>query len=387
MAARVETNGLTALETASHVVIGHDRPAAHRPEREPSASAALEQLLLPALRRPPCFVGFSGGRDSSALLASATRVARREGLPDPIPSILRFAGAPATEEHEWQELVIGHLGLTERLCQTFTDELDLVGPVAAQIMLRDGLPYPYNLHLLAPLIEHAAGGSFISGLGGDQVLGTAGHLVDVLARRSPPRPRDALRLGVALSPPMIRRRVFRDRVGLTFPWLRPSANTALTGAWLEQYIRQPLRWDRRMHDLWRSRLMQMTAERIASVGEHSDAEVHHPFAHEDFIFALTREVGPTGFSSRTAAFEFLFGDLLPAAVISRRTKAVFNDVLWSDHARALVASLDEDAIAGILAGLGLDTLVDPRALTEHWREEAPLANSFLLLQACWLALR
>ena len=46
----------------------------------------LERILLGALQRAPCVVAFSGGRDSSALLAEATRVARVHGLEDPVPS-------------------------------------------------------------------------------------------------------------------------------------------------------------------------------------------------------------------------------------------------------------------------------------------------------------
>lgn len=386
-AVTVQTNGLTPLEIASHVLIGRDDAPVREPAGLGSAIGALEHALLRALRRPPCFVAFSGGRDSSALLALATRVARREGLADPIPSTLRFARAPATQEDDWQAFVIAHLGLTERICHDFVDELDLVGPVAAAIISRDGLPYPYNLHLLAPLIEQAHDGSFVTGLGGDQALGGAGHVLDVLGRRRRPVARDALRIGLALSPRPIRRRAFRDRIGLTFPWLRAEANRQLTSAWLEQHIRWPLRWDRLMHELSRSRFMRMTVRRMAAVAARSETAVHHPFADPSFVFALARQAGATGFASRTAAFELLFSDVLPVELIGRRTKASFNEVLWNRFTEAFVAGLDEDALEEALATLELDALVDPRALAEHWARDDPLANSFLLLQACWLALR
>ena len=63
---------------------------------------ALEAAVLGALRRPPCGVAFSGGRDSSLVLAVATHVARREGLPDPIPVTRRFPDKPEAEESEWR---------------------------------------------------------------------------------------------------------------------------------------------------------------------------------------------------------------------------------------------------------------------------------------------
>jgi hypothetical protein len=55
-------------------------------DRAPGATArgVLEELISPALERPPCVIGFSGGRDSSSLLALATHLARREGLPMPV---------------------------------------------------------------------------------------------------------------------------------------------------------------------------------------------------------------------------------------------------------------------------------------------------------------
>jgi hypothetical protein len=59
--------GLTAFEMASGFV-GGGMPGAEplpQPARGLSALDALEEATLPALRRGPCFVSFSGGRDSS----------------------------------------------------------------------------------------------------------------------------------------------------------------------------------------------------------------------------------------------------------------------------------------------------------------------------------
>ena len=75
-----------------------------------SPLAALEAAILPALARPPCLVSFSGGRDSSSVLAAATRAAAREGLDPPVPVTLRLRDAPMSDEAEWQELVVRDLG-------------------------------------------------------------------------------------------------------------------------------------------------------------------------------------------------------------------------------------------------------------------------------------
>ena len=384
----VETNGLSPLEVASCVLFGSDEVqdgAAPAPAR--SARAALEDSLLRALRQPPCLVGFSGGRDSSALLGCAAQVARREGLPEPVPVTLRFASMPDTQEDEWQALVVRHVGCADWIRREFSDELDLVGPVADSMMRRDGLPYPYNLHLLAPLIEEARGGSFVSGLGGDQALHPAGRGLDVLARRIRPTLRDLARIGVDLGPRAVRRRLLKSRVGLTFPWLRNDANLRLSSAWLEDHIRRPFRWSERLMELWRARFLRLTVRRLAALGERSQAVVHHPFAERDFVVTLARQAGATGFANRTVAMHELFADVLPDDVIARPTKASFNDVLWNRHTRSFVEQLREDELEHALAQLELDAIVDPRALTEHWAGPAPMANSFLLLQACYLALR
>src|SRR5262245_7497196 len=101
---------LTPLETATGLVNGIVRQP-RLPDERGTPLAALEEAVLPALARPPCVVSFSGGRDSSAVLGVAVRAARRHGLDLPIPTTNRFPSAPGSNEDEWQESVIAHLGL------------------------------------------------------------------------------------------------------------------------------------------------------------------------------------------------------------------------------------------------------------------------------------
>jgi hypothetical protein len=68
------------------------------------------------------------------------RVARREGLPEPIPATLRFPEASDTDEDDWQEQVVRRLGCGDWTRLEFTDELDLVGPVARRVTATEGLP-------------------------------------------------------------------------------------------------------------------------------------------------------------------------------------------------------------------------------------------------------
>jgi asparagine synthase (glutamine-hydrolysing) len=77
----------------------------------------------------------------------------------------------------------------------------------------------------------------------------------------------------------------------------------------------------------------------------------------------------------------IFGELLPDAICSRGSKALFDEVFWTDRARSFARSWDGSGV-----GLGAaERWVDRRALSAHWRGEQPAANSFTLLQAVWLA--
>ncbi len=117
-----------------------------------------------------------------------------------------------------------------------------------------------------------------------------------------------------------------------------------------------------------------------------DVETIHPFAEPDFVSAFAAEGGIRGFASRSAAMEALFGEVLPRDVRRRSTKASFDSVLWNRYTRAFVEGLNQDDLDAALHVLGLESIVDRPALAAHWSAPAPLANSFLLLQACWLAL-
>ena len=379
----VTKTSLTPLETATSVLFGR---APETPPLEPhgglSPLQALERALLEALQHRPCLIAFSGGRDSSALLAVAMRVAREHGLEPPVPVTLRFPDAGLTMEDSWQELVVERLGCTDWLRLEHHDDLDLIGPAALRVMAWDGLPYPYNLHLLLPMLEAAGGGALVTGVGGDQALLAAGRELDVLARRVRPVPRDGLRIAAGIAPSVLRRPVLRRRVRLTLPWLSDAGNEELNEAALWQEARRPLRWDARLREMWRSRVFRLMLDRIDALGRLVDAEAGHPFLAARFVSALATTGGRTGFADRTAAMRALFANELPDRVNTRGTKASFDQVLFNRHSRRYVAELDEARLAELLRANGADGIVDPQALLAHWRMDAPMANSFLLLQAC-----
>ncbi len=153
---------LSALEAAAGVVLGSDSAVA-LPRSNCSPLEALERRILPALERPPCLVSFSGGRDSSAVLAVAARLARRNGLPAPVPATLRFRGAERSAEDEWQEHVVAHVEVADWVRIEAEHELDCLGPVATQALRRHGLLWPPNAHFHVPLLQAAGGGSLLTG--------------------------------------------------------------------------------------------------------------------------------------------------------------------------------------------------------------------------------
>jgi asparagine synthetase B (glutamine-hydrolysing) len=380
-------DALTPLEIGASVLLGR-YPDLRLPVglEARSPREALERSLLAALRRPPCLIAFSGGRDSSALLALAAHVAAREGLPGPVPITARYPGVAETEEETWQERVIDHLGMKEWIVLSFADEVDLVGPVARELMLRRGLPYPYNLHLQAPLAARAAGGSFVTGLGGDEAFVPAARPVAVLAGYVRPTPRDVLRIVAAVAPRSVRRWRLARSERLSFPWLKQEANRVLTRSWIETAVRIPIRWDASVADWWRSRYIQLTIATLSQLGNDMDVRVHQPFADGAVIAALAAAGGMRGFHSRTAALQALFGDLLPTELPRRATKASFNGVLWNKHSQTFAAELFERGLDRTLEAAGLGEVVEPDALRAHWAGPRPAANSFLVLQACWVAL-
>ena len=193
----------------------------------PAPLEALESLLAPALARPPCVVAFSGGRDSSALLAVATSLAARHGLAKPIAGTLDYAGEQDADEREWQELVVRRLGVADWEKVTVGDGADLLGPVATDGLRRHGLLWPPAHHTILPLLRLASGGSLVTGDGGDEVFG--GHRVTPLVRllhgRLPRSRGEVAEGGLALAPRSVRHRAyFRSlQAQLARSWLRPGA--------------------------------------------------------------------------------------------------------------------------------------------------------------------
>lgn len=343
---------------------------------------ALGEVLAGALQRPPCLVSFSGGRDSSALLAVATWVARREGLPMPIPATLIFPDSEATREDEWQATVLGHLGLSDWVRITIHDELDAVGPVATEMLERHGLFWPFNAHFHLPIIERAAGGTVVTGFGGDELARSSdsARAERLLTQWQRPQWSHALVIGLAASPRPVRtvvhRRRARDELQAQ-PWLTECGIRRVGRALGSSEAQIPLGWESKIRRwLWRDRYFRVCVESFAAMGDFHDTTIVHPFFDERVLDALARTGGFRGFGDRTHLMEHLFGDLLPEQVISRRTKGGFTDPLWTSTA---IHFAREWSGGGLLA-----EFVDNAALKRHWGESDRNLLSTTLLQLAWI---
>ncbi|HWF50823.1 MAG TPA: asparagine synthase-related protein [Solirubrobacteraceae bacterium] len=373
---------LTPWELASGTAIGADdaSPALPAAGRETEREALVE-ALLPALSRSPCVVSFSGGLDSSSVLALAVQVARENGLPDPIPVSLRFPGVRSTEESAWQELVVSHLKLADWQRVEIGGELDFLGATARAALAEHGLLWPANAHFHAPVFAYAAGGSVLTGLDGDGLFrGWRWQRArTVLAHPATAEPRDALRVLLALGPSPLRAATVFARATDSRSWLRPVATWRLRAILAVEAGTEPSRWDARVQWYVRRRYLRLGVHSLALLANAHDVRVLHPFLDPRLLATFAARGGRAGYGSRGEAMRALLGDLLPRELFGRRTKAEFGRALWGEEARAFARGWD---------GRGLDDdLIDPEALAGVWEAENPPLAAATLLQAAWLAAR
>jgi hypothetical protein len=347
-----------------------------------SPREVLADLLRHGLARPPCFVAFSGGRDSSAVLAVATALARAEGLDDPIPVTELYPDIPESDESDWQRRMIDHLGLGEWIRLTFHHENDLLGDTACQGLLDRGLIWPPALQIKPNTLRSLSPGILLTGEGGDEAFGPrrAAAWAHLSRRTSVPRPA-ALRGAVesVLPRPVRLRRAARElrNAGLQ-PWLKPAIAEDHIRLLAQDLTSEPLRWDRAMTWLTRRRAAAATSHNYRLVAAEHGISLMEPLLDPAFLRAWGRVGGRFGFPGRTSAMRTLFGDVLPAAVVERGDKALFNRAFLGESTRRFALTWD---------GTGLDEhLVDAERLRQEWLAERPSAISSVLLQAAWLQL-
>lgn len=372
---------LKPLELATATIFGPPGDASPVPAASPRLTPleAMERAVVPALTRPPCVVTFSGGRDSSIVLAVAAQVARREGLPPPVPATLNFKGIKTAEESSWQELVIRHLDLDEWIKRDVTTDLDIVGPLATGVLQRHGVLWPLNVYVHQALIHHARGGSLMTGMHGDTVFGGGRWLAanQVLTGRRRPTLRDGTRIAFAVAPQWMRRRVFHHRA-LEVPWLQSAAQQDFRRELARAQAAEPRRWDHWITWFARHRSLQLAWQSMTALTREADALLVQPLVEPGVLAALRATGRRRGIGDRTNLMRSLFEPLLPDVVLARPDKALFGPAFRGEPSQAFARDWQ---------GGGVDArLVDREALKRQWQSVSMDFRSALLMQAAWLEL-
>jgi asparagine synthase (glutamine-hydrolysing) len=351
------------------------------PDTGTTPREALDDAIRPALLEGPCYVTFSGGRDSSAVLAAATALARREGHALPVPVTRVYPDLPHTDESEWQRAVVDHLGLTEWLrLELRHGESDLLGPAARDALRTRGALWPPALQTHGVMFEHLRGGSLLTGEGGDAVLG-ARRITPLAALRRRRRPDKVL---VRYSAYAVLPRPLRDHIArrivrgsIQRRWLRAAA--------FERHVRlaaadasaEPLRYDAATRSIPLRRCFATITHNHAAAAAEYGIRASDPLLDHRFVAALARAGGRTGHPGRTATMQALFSDVLPQPVLCRTTKASFNHAHTGPATREFARTWD---------GSGVDEdVVDVDRLRSVWLSDEPTMAAGVLLHSAWLA--
>jgi hypothetical protein len=369
------------VELATALVYGIDETLAPLQADGPSPPPriVLESILRSALQHAPCVIGFSGGRDSSALLALAAHIAHREGLEPPVAATNVFPGDVQAAESDWQELLIRHVGVAgwERL--RFTDEMDVIGPVASPLLRRFGPTFPFNGHFGMPSVALAKGGTYLTGVGGDELFepNELTRLALVLTGRLRPRRADLRTALNTFGPRLVRVRHWRRLIPKE-PWLRTEVSRAFLSDLATTLSRQSLWYcDQVRDDVWRDRARGALQATLSAFATTAGVTMVHPFQDPAFLRSIAGRAGRQPWPGRAAAMRELFGDVLPGEVVRRTTKASFDAIFFNHHSRVFVADW---------GGAGVDAqLVDVDRLRAAWQRPAVDARSLSLLQAAWCA--
>lgn len=341
------------------------------------------EILLDSIRRTRgdrMFVEFSGGVDSSLILSAACRVAAERDTSPPTPVTLRYRAA-ATNENEYQERMIDHLGLDDWTIIEVDDELDLVGAASGRHLREHGLSYAprtagRDWWLSRVGNDPSETAVLLNGEGGDEVLATA-PLVVAHAIRYSVRTRRFGRQAMGLAAERSRR-VLRSRQA-SF-----SGPDWYTSAGREMYERV-MRSDRRRSPTmkkfmqnYRSRIPTVTGQRnLVDQARRYGLEYSSPLLDIDAMAGFTASIPDHHFINRALVVRRYFSELLPPEIVHRTSKVYFSDAIYNEATRRFAQ--DWDGRTGVPVHY-----VDPERVRSAWANASD-ARSGLMLQSAWLA--
>lgn len=367
------------------VPLGPVGPPTVIPRTRQTPVSALEFVVGSLLDDSPCYVAFSGGCDSSLVLAAAVAICRRLGHVDPIPITYRYRESPATDEHEYQEAVVGTLKLRHWVVLEL-DDTDLIGPATTPLLMAYGSLWPAPAFATAAHLSDLEPGLFLTGEGGDDVLGprrfsSSSDVARYLLRGHRLPPWALSRLAVrSLVPASLRTRRTRDAIDAAYApdWLRPGVRRYLIekaanldggeplapSRWLSYHLSLPWVW--------------IAARNLRALHAELGFRWEAPLLAPGFLGALESSTRWWEYRGRAALLRRHFSELIPSKIIERRTKASFGGVLFGQHTRAFAESWD---------GRGVPEGVDAARLRASWLSDEPHLGTAMLLHRAWLTTR
>jgi hypothetical protein len=366
------------LDLACGMPLGCNRERPPAPRRS-SLDEFSALVFSSAFDRGPCFIPFSGGRESSMWLAMGTRHARRHGHADPVPVTLRYPGLASPEQLELQELVVARLGLADWEIVEPDDDLDLIGPVAAAALRRTGPFWPPNAYLMAPLIEAAREGVFVLLTGVSDFFSwwRWAPLAGVLSGHRRPTRQDVLLLASIAVPASLRARALRRRGTPSLPWLRPDAARRVAALSTARRAAVPVGFDSAVTTQITHRCFSGAAGTFRALGEALGTSVELPLCTPGVVASLAGAGGRRGFGEQRALLQRLGGELLPSEALSRRPAPDLTPIFFGEPSREFAASW---------TGTGLDeSVVDTEMLRRTWLSDRPDPRTACLLQYAWIA--
>lgn len=346
---------------------------------------ALEREIRRSVGLSGTFVEFSGGCDSSLVLSAATRVCRELGADDPIPLTYRFAGAPASEEVEFQEFIVRFLKLRAwEIIDYPSGSGDCLGSAAAESLSTTGLIWPATLHFRAPVYERIQGGVLLTGEGGDEALGVrrlswlaeAGRYL-LRGKRVPPR-RVIRSAALSVAPTTVRRQALIGELdsGYRPAWLGPLLRRDLVSRTAALQCEEPLRPTRWPSHHWSLPHVWLGINNARHFAVRLGVRWEAPLLSHEFLGAVSKNVPWWEYRGREILLRHYFADLLPQEILERKSKGTFNEAYFGASTRAFAERWD---------GYGLPTGVDAHWLREHWRSaESIHAGTAMLLHHAWL---
>lgn len=377
-------SGPSTLELHSGIVSGRDATPACRIQRDAVTDprAALISVIAEKMQDGPCVVQFSGGRDSSLILALAVQAARERSSEMPVAVSVRYPDVVSSHESAWQDLVVRHLGVRHEVVEVARGDDEVCGPLGVSQLVRHGPLLPSAVGVSLGRVAGVVGGRpLLTGEGGDEVLGGSRVSLPVAhwRRRRRPSAQSVADMVSALAPRVVRRTLVRRELqaGLAPTWLQQRAHQPVMKALVEDITDTPWDWREARWLTPCSRQWKLGASAMDAIAGSDGFSVHHPLLDPLFITALNQRGGRLGLATRTEAMSILAGDTLPREVLTRSTKATFNEVYAGDRLRAFARSWD---------GSGVDTaLVDIERLRAAWTDSVVPSASLAPLQLALLA--